>query len=64
MNYLKQMTHLSDDEPLYDSVASDDDYAALVTPFPKVRFVFEMQTTRFFRNIIILCVIIGRASFS
>lgn len=38
VSYLKQMTHLSDDEPLYDSVASDDDYAALVTPFPKVYF--------------------------
>ncbi|XP_077298058.1 ARF GTPase-activating protein GIT1 isoform X2 [Arctopsyche grandis] len=35
LNYLKQMTHLSDDEPLYDSVASDDDYAALVPSMSK-----------------------------
>ncbi|XP_050663631.1 ARF GTPase-activating protein Git isoform X2 [Leptidea sinapis] len=28
-SHLKHMSHMSDDEPLYDSVASDDDYAAL-----------------------------------
>ncbi|XP_026742537.1 ARF GTPase-activating protein GIT2 [Trichoplusia ni] len=28
-SHLKHFSHLSDDEPLYDSVASDEDYAAL-----------------------------------
>ncbi|XP_063620002.1 ARF GTPase-activating protein Git isoform X1 [Cydia splendana] len=28
-SHLKHVSHMSDDEPLYDSVASDDDYAAL-----------------------------------
>lgn len=27
--HLQHLSHMSDDEPLYDSVASDDDYAAL-----------------------------------
>lgn len=42
-NYLKQMTHLSDDEPLYDSVASDDDYAALVPSMSKVSYKFIIK---------------------
>lgn len=28
-SHLKHISQMSDDEPLYDSVASDDDYAAL-----------------------------------
>lgn len=36
-NKLKQFSHLSDDEPLYDSVASDDDYAALTPSVQNVR---------------------------
>lgn len=30
----QDISNLSDDEPLYDAVASDDDYAQL-TPLPK-----------------------------
>lgn len=37
-NKSKQFSHLSDDEPLYDSVASDDDYAALTPVVQNVRF--------------------------
>lgn len=28
-HHLERLSNLSDDEPLYDAVASDDDYAAL-----------------------------------
>lgn len=39
---LKQQLHresnLSDDEPLYDAVASDDDYAALAPIAQQVKF--------------------------
>lgn len=31
-------SNLSDDEPLYDAVASDDDYAALAPIAQKVKF--------------------------
>lgn len=33
-HHLERLSNLSDDEPLYDAVASDDDYAAL-TPINK-----------------------------
>lgn len=33
-HHLERLSNLSDDEPLYDAVASDDDYAALTTVTP------------------------------
>lgn len=36
-------SNLSDDEPLYDAVASDDDYAALAPVAQQVKFLFRQK---------------------
>lgn len=41
----QQAGNMSDDEPLYDAVASDDDYATL-TPIPKQQQQTQQQPVR------------------
>lgn len=36
-------SNLSDDEPLYDAVASDDDYAALAPVAQQVKFLMRQK---------------------
>lgn len=45
----KYGSQMSDDEPLYDSVASDDDYAAVTTDISSINSSnIDNEVTRFF----------------
>lgn len=41
---MKRCSNLSDDEPVYDAVASDDDYAALAPVAQQVKLVRQQRS--------------------